>query len=49
MDTFDDNSEGKMSIDRPKIMFTNFNFGYTLRTKNLKFFYNNCMLLFYVF
>ena len=46
MKTFDDKSVWNKSIHRrTKAMFTFRSFG----EKNLKFLYNNCMLLFYLF
>ena len=46
MKTCDDKSEGKrLLIVHHKI----FNFGHILWRKNLKFIYNNCMLLLYLF
>ena len=50
METFDDKSEGKMSSHRPKNhVHKIFNFGHIIWRKKLKFLYNNCMLLFYLF
>ena len=50
METFDDKSEGKTFIHRPKNhVHKIFNFGHTIWRNNLKFLYNNCMLLFYFF
>ena len=50
MKTFDDKSEVKTSTHRPKIMFTkDLILAISLWRKNLKFLYNNSMLLLYLF
>ena len=52
METFDDKSEGKTSIHHPKPMFTKYlilAIHVSLREKICNFYYNNCLLLFYLF
>ena len=49
MKTFDDKSEGKTSIHRPKTMSTKYLILAIPFGQKIKNFYNNCVLLLYVF